>query len=65
MLRPGRIDQTSLKRRFEQVFHLFKDMELLLVAEAGKPLIGMEVPDSLEGLMALRRARKKGAVRVK
>jgi hypothetical protein len=64
-LHPDRVDGDVLKRRFEQVFHLFKDMELLLVAEAGKPLTGMEVPDSLEGLMALRRGRKKGAVRVK
>jgi len=47
------------------VFRLFKDLELLLVAEAEKPLTGMEVPDSFEGLMALRRGRKKGAVRVR
>src|SRR5262249_37542256 len=64
-LHPDRVDGDVLKRRFEQVFRLFKDLELLLVAEAEKPLTGMEVPDSFEGLMALRRGRKKGAVRVR
>ena len=64
-LHPDRVDGDVLKRRFEQVFHLFKDMELLLVAEAEKPLTSTEVPDSFEGLMAMRRGRKKGAVRVR
>jgi hypothetical protein len=63
-LHPDRVDGDVLKRRFEQVFHLFKDMEMLLVAEAEKASTGMEVPDSVEGLMALRKGRSEGEVRM-
>jgi hypothetical protein len=64
-LHPDRVEGELLKKRFEQAFHAFKDLELLLVAEAEKPRPGNDVPDSFEGLMAMRRGRKKGAVRVR
>lgn len=66
-LHPDRVADPGLKKRFEDAFHLFTKMELVLLDEKQNPTSAMQFPRSYEEMMALkqkasasRKARRQG-----
>jgi len=65
-LHPDRVPE-ELKKRYEAAFHLFKELELLMVEEKELSHNVIELPRTYADLMARRRPRpvKQAAVRVR
>lgn len=66
-LHPDRVADPGLKKRFEDAFHLFTKMELVLLDEKQNPTTAMQFPRTYEEMMALkhkasasRKARRQG-----
>lgn len=53
-LHPDRVDDAALKKRFEDAFHLFTQMEVVLLDEKQHPTTAMQMPRTYEELMALK-----------
>lgn len=64
-LHPDRVMDESLKRRYEEAFHLFKGLELLLVSEKEMPVTSTGLPKTWSELMARRKKARGGAKMVR